>query len=95
MNLPKFGSVEEETVKPDGTISKDEIVYAEGRPPGKYRHYKYRVRVTSAQEEMTEVLRFAEEKAGCVWSGIEYEGEKDFKSKGYYYVIKKWTEKME
>lgn len=94
MQLPKFGSIEEETVKGDSSVIA-ETVYSSGKPTAHYRHYTYRVRVTSTQEEKVEHGLFMMEKQGMLKSSFHTETTKDGDANGYWYIVKKWSQKVD
>lgn len=94
--LPQYGKVVESTqVDKDGSTIAIETNYQKGqiRYP-QYKHYEYRIRVRDPKEEMTEYLRFCEEKAGMVQTNFHTETSKLGDEEGWYYAVKSWTEKI-
>lgn len=94
---PHYGkTIDTEYLDTDGSSLSVETNYQKGvvRLP-KFRHYEYRVRVKDAREEMTEYLRFCEEKVGKKNTDFRTEETQQGKAEGWYYVIKAWTEVIE
>lgn len=94
MKTPKFGKVvETQQLDADGSTLSIETNYQNGSPRfPRWRHVEYRVRVTDAKQEMTEYLRFCDEKTGKSSSVWCTETNDLGNREGWYYCVKKFTE---
>lgn len=92
--FPTFGKVtEEQALDSEGSVLKIETNYQNGVPRlPKYRHVEYRIRVRDSKEEMTEFLKFSDEKVGKLKSNFFTETTPQGEADGWYYVVKCWTE---
>lgn len=89
----RFGKEEEVTVLDEhgSTLTIGNTVH-DYKPGQTYKKYQVRVKVQNQRQEFEEFMRFQTETEGKIDPSFHRKYNKVGDDKGYYYVIKKWTE---